>query len=64
MENKDPIEVFRSKCKKSKDCNELLTKLMECEKRVQGENSQEQCTEEFIDFSICVDKCVTAYFVF
>ncbi|XP_013856276.1 cytochrome b-c1 complex subunit 6, mitochondrial [Austrofundulus limnaeus] len=55
----DPLETVRAKCEQSEHCVHMKERLDTCEARVNSRShTEEECTEELMDFLHARDHCV------
>lgn len=55
----DPHDTLKEQCANSGHCKNFLTKLEECNSRVNSKKeTTETCSEELFDLIQCVDHCV------
>lgn len=54
----DPYETNRTRCAETKQCADLMAIFEQCEERVNSKSqTEENCTQEILDFFHCQDHC-------
>ena len=55
----DPMDTIRESCASSKACTDIYSRFEQCEVRVNSKtNTEENCSEEILDFFKCQDYCM------